>query len=318
MTALLEPVTGGEPMSDARYVRRSLAALSTELAAQGHHVCPSTVAELLRPLGYHLYVNVKRFTGPDHPDRDRQFRYLQEQIRRFRDRGLPVISVDTKKKELIGDFKNPGAKRGLAPEQVNCHDFRQDAAYRAVPYGIYDLVANRGHVCVGLSADTPAFAVASIRTWWARLGCKRYGALTELLILADAGGSNGCRPRLWKRELQAFADYFGLVLTVGHYPTGASKWNPVEHRLFGPISINWAGEPLRTLETMTGLIRGTTTATGLRVSATVDPAPYATKVRVSDAEMAALHLDRHRVCPQWNYTIRPQYMAPSMNTQTWK
>ena len=309
MKELLEPVTGGDPMTEAKYVRRSLEALSADLANRGHQACPSTVAELLRPLGYHLYVNVKRFTGPDHPDRDRQFRYLQEQIERFRGQGRPVISVDTKKKELIGDFKNPGRKRGLAPEEVNCHDFRQDAQYRAVPYGIYDVLANRGHVCVGLSADTAAFAVASIRTWWARLGCKRYGSLTELLILADAGGSNGCRPRLWKRELQELADSFGLVLTVGHYPTGASKWNPVEHRLFGPISINWSGEPLRSLEAMTGFIRGTTTATGLLVSATVDPAPYATKVKVSDAEMDGLNLHRHKVCPQWNYTIRPRGMA---------
>jgi Rhodopirellula transposase DDE domain len=306
---LLEPVTGGDPMSQAKYVRRSLETLSAELAVLGHQACPSTVAELLRPMGYHLYVNVKRFTGPAHPDRDRQFRYLEEQIERFRGNGLPVISVDTKKKELIGDFKNAGTKLGLQPEEVNCHDFRQDALWRAVPYGIYDLLANRGHVCVGLSADTPAFAVASIWAWWVRLGCKRYGSLTELLILADAGGSNGCRPRLWKRELQTFADYFGLVLTVGHYPTGASKWNPVEHRLFGPISSNWAGEPLRTLERMTGFIRGTTTATGLLVSAAVDAATYPTKVKVSDAEMAGLNLHRHNVCPQWNYTIRPQGMV---------
>lgn len=296
-------------MSEAKYVRRSLQALSADLAALGHPACPNTIGELLHPLGYHLYVNVKRFTGPEHPDRDRQFRYLQGQIERFRGEGLAVISVDTKKKELIGDFKSPGSKWGLEPEEVNCHDFRQDALYRAVPYGIYDLLANRGHVCVGLSADTPAFAVASIRAWWVRLGCKRYGSWTELLILADAGGSNGCRPRLWKRELQAFADYFGLVLTVGHYPTGASKWNPVEHRLFGPISVNWAGEPLRTLETMTGWIRGTTTATGLLVSAAVDPRTYPTKVKVSDAEMAGLNLRRHKVCPQWNYTIRPRGMA---------
>jgi hypothetical protein len=309
LNALLEPVTGGDPLSEAKYLRRSLATLSAELVAVGHPACPSTVAELLRPLGYHLYVNVKRFTGPDHPDRDRQFRYLQEEMERFRDQGLPIISVDTKKKELIGDFKNPGSKWGLAPEQVNCHDFREDALYRAVPYGIYDLLANRGHVCVGLSADTPAFAVASIRAWWARLGCKRYGSLTELLILADAGGSNGCRPRLWKWELQALADHFGLVLTVGHYPTGASKWHPVEHRLFGPISINWGGEPLRTLETMTGLIRGTTTSTGLQVSATVDSRTYPTKVKVSKAQMASLNLQRHKVCPQWNYTIRPRGMA---------
>ena len=203
-------------MSQAKYVRRSLATLSAELASHGHAACPSTLAELLRPLGYHLYVNVKRFTGPDHPDRDRQFRYLQEQIQRFRDRGLPVISVDTKKKELIGDFKNPGRKRGLQSEQVNCHDFRQDAQYRAVPYGIYD--AGQPAICRGLSADTPA-SPSPASAWWARLGCKRYRSLTELLILADAGGSNGCRPPV-EAELQAFADHFGLVLTVGHHPLG--------------------------------------------------------------------------------------------------
>jgi len=309
---LVEDVTGGDPQGERKLVRSSLDTLSAALQQRGHQASPKTLARLLQEEGFALHVNRKRFTGPPHPDRDRQFCYLQEQRDRFGDEGLPIISVDTKKKELIGDFKNPGSQWGRGPEEVNCHDFRQDALCRAAPYGIYDLLANRGHVCVGLSADTPAFAVASIRAWWVRLGCKRYGALTELLILADAGGSNGCRPRLWKRELQDLADDFGLVLTVGHYPTGASKWNPVEHRLFGPISINWAGEPLRSLETMTGFIRGTRTATGLVVSAEVDTDTYPTKVKVSAAEMKGLNLQRHDVCPQWNYTIRPRYM-PSLN-----
>ena len=296
-------------MGELKLLRRSLAALSDELHQQGHSVCPTTVARLLEAEGFALHVNIKRFTGPAHPDRDRQFCYLQEQLDRFQAQGWPIISVDAKKKELLGNFKNSGATWGRAAAEVNCHDFRSDAVGRAAPYGIYDLGANRGHVCVGLSADTPAFAVASIREWWVRLGCKRYGAMPELLILADAGGSNGCRPRLWKKELQDFADRYGLRITVGHYPTGASKWNPIEHRLFGPISINWAGEPLRSVERMVGFIQGTTTASGLVVSAGVDRREYPTKVKVPDAEMEGLNLFRHEVCPQWNYTIKPRYMV---------
>jgi hypothetical protein len=302
-------VTGGDPLGENKLVRRSLAALGNELARQGHRACPTTVARLLEAEGYDLHVNVKRFTGKAHPDRDRQFRYLQEQVARFREAGLPIISVDAKKKELLGNFRNGGAKWGRQAEEVNCHDFLSDALGRAVPYGVYDVRANRGHVCVGLSADTAAFAVASIREWWVRLGCKRYGALAELLILADAGGSNGCRPRLWKKGLQDVADRYGLRLTVGHYPTGASKWNPIEHRLFGPISINWAGEPLRDVERVLGFLRGTSTAGGLVVSAGVDTRKYPTKVKVSDEDMEGLNLQRHEVCPQWNYTIKPRYMV---------
>lgn len=299
-------------MGEHRLIRRSLASLRGERQRQGHSVSPTTVARLLEEEGFALHVNVKRFTGPAHPDRDRQFRYLQAQVDRFRETGRPVISVDAKKKELLGNFKNGGANRGRAADEVNCPDFRSDAEGRAAPYGIYDVAANRGPVCIGLSADTPAVAVARIRDWWVRLGCKRYGALGELLILADAGGSNGCRPRLWKKALQGLADGYGLRITVGHYPTGASKWNPIEHRLFGPISINWAGEPLRSVDRMLGFIRGTTTAGGLVVSAVVDRREYPTKVKVPEAEMRGLNLHRHDVCPQWNYTIRPRYTV-SMN-----
>ena len=296
-------------MGQIKIVRRSLATLSEELAQQGHQACPTTVARLLDAQGFSLHVNVKRFTGKAHPDRDLQFRHLQGQIERFREGGWPIISVDTKKKELIGEFKNGGVKWGRAGDEVNCHDFLSEAICRAVPYGIYDVLANRGHVCVGTSADTPAFAVASIRQWWVRLGCKRYDAGTPLLILADAGGSNGCRPRLWKWQLQELADAYGLRLTVGHYPTGASKWNPVEHRLFGPISVNWSGEPLRSVPRMLGLIRGTTTVSGLVVSASADDRVYPKKVKVSDAQMGVLNLQRQATCPQWNYTINPQGMT---------
>ncbi len=229
------------------------------------------MAKLLREEDFALHVNVKRFTGPAHPDRDRQFGYLQERLELFRDRGWPVISVDAKKSELIGNFKNAGATWCWHPEAVNCHDFVDDAVCRAVPYGVYDVLANRGFVQVGLSANTPAFAVAAVRAWWLRLGCKRYGGHDRLLILADAGGSNGYRPRLWKKGLrEEMADRYGLWVTVCHYPTGASKWNPIEHRLFGPISINWAGAPLRSLERLLGFVRGTTTRSGLVVTAAVD------------------------------------------------
>jgi hypothetical protein len=303
---LAEDATGGDPMGNGKRLRRSLQTLSEELCRLGHAAGPTTVSRLLYEEGYSLRVNVKRLTGPAHPDRETQFRYLQDRIDRFRDAGLPVISVDAKKKELIGDFKNAGAKWGREADEVNCHDFLGDAVCRAAPYGVYDLLANRGYVCVGLSSDTPAFAAASIREWWVRLGCKRYGALTELLILADAGGSNGYRPRLWKKELQGLADRYGMRLTVCHYPTGASKWNPIEHRLFGPISVNWWGQPLRSLETMMGYLRGTTTTTGLVVSTSVDRKVYPTKVRVSDEEMSELKVHHHEVCPQWNYTIAPR------------
>jgi hypothetical protein len=265
------------------------------------------VAELLRAEDFSPRVNVKRFTGPPHPDRDRQFRYLQDYREFFAARGWPVISVDAKKSELIGNFKNAGALWGWHAEEVNAHDFLTDAVGRAVPYGVYDVLANRGFVQVGLSANTPEFAAAAVRAWWARLGCKRYGGCGRLLILADAGGSNGYRPRLWKKCLQEeMADRYGLEVTVCHYPTGASKWNPIEHRLFGPISVNWAGEPLRSVERLLALVRGTTTAGGLAVTAAADERVYATRLRVSDAEMKGLRIRHHATCPRWNYTISPR------------
>lgn len=294
-------------MRSTKYVRRSLRRLSVELTAQGHAACPTTVADLLREHDYALHVNTKRFTGPAHPDRDVQFDNIQGWIDFFRNAGLPILSVDTKKKELIGNFANAGAAWGLHAEEVNAHDFRQDATCRAVPYGIYDVLANRGHVAVGTSADTPAFAVDALADWWGRIGQRRYPEAEMVLLLADAGGSNSCRARLWKASLQEhLADRYGLAVTVCHYPTRASKWNPVEHRLFGPISTNWAGTPLRSLEILLGLIRGTRTAPGLRVTARQMPGVYATGAKVTNHRMQSLDLDYHATCPQWNYTIWPR------------
>jgi Rhodopirellula transposase DDE domain len=292
-------------MTEDKFVRHSLRNLSDALAALGHDGCPTTVAGLLRELGYNLRVNIRRITGPYHPDRDRQFRYIEGLIAAFRAEGLPVLSVDTKKKELVGNFANAGAAWVDEPVEVNAHDFRTDAACRAVPYGLYDVLANRGHVVVGTSADTPGFAVDAVTRWWVRCGCKRYRGAKELLILADSGGSNGCRPRLWKRRLQGLADWYDLAVTVCHYPRGASKWNPVEHRLFSQISRNWAGRPLRTPEVVLALLRGTRTAAGLVVTAEWLDRKYPRGVAVTDAEMAELNIEHHTTCPQWNYTIRP-------------
>ena len=293
-------------MTQDKFVRRSLRQLSDELAALGHEACPMTVANLLRGLGYNLRVNRKRITGPYHPDRDRQFGYIEATIAEFRAEGLPIVSVDTKKKELVGNFANGGAVWLEEPFEVNAHDFISDAVCRAVPYGLYDLLANKGHVVVGSSADTPDFAAEAVSRWWVRCGCKRYGAAGRLLILADSGGSNGCRPRLWKRRLQGLADWYDLEVTVCHYPRGASKWNPVEHRLFSQISRNWAGVPLRTATVMLALLRGTGTAAGLEVTAEWLEGKYRRGVVVSDAEMAALNIEHHGPCAQWNYTIKPR------------
>lgn len=305
LCGLAEPATGGDPMTDSTFVRRSLRYLSDELTLRGHGACPTTVAGLLRDLGYNLRVNVKRFTGPYHPERDRQFHYLEGLVETFRAAGLPILSVDTKKKELVGNFANAGAVWADEPDEVNAHDFRTDALYRAVPYGLYDVLANQGHVVVGTSADTPAFAADAVARWWVRCGCKRYRQAGALLILADSGGSNGCRPRLWKQQLQGLADYYGLEVTVCHYPRGASKWNPVEHRLFSHISRNWAGVPLRTPALLLALLRGTRTATGLTVTAEWLERTYARGRTVTDADMADLNIEHHTTCPQWNYTIRP-------------
>jgi hypothetical protein len=306
LEALVEPETAGDPQSEPKWVRSSLRQLSRRLGEAGHAASPPTVGRLLRERDYSLRANSKQEAGKDHPDRGEQFRYLEAQKQAFLAAGKPVISVDTKKKELVGNFANAGQSWCQGPERVNTHDFRQDALGRAVPYGIYDLRRNRGAVYVGESADTPRFAVDAIVAWWRDEGQAAYPEAEELLVMADSGGSNGCQPRAWKGQLQEqLAHRLGLTVTVCHYPTGCSKWNPVEHRLFGPISINWAGQPLRTFERLVGLIRGTTTRSGLTVRAARLPGEYPTGETLSDPEMERLQLERHATCPRWNYTIRP-------------
>jgi hypothetical protein len=308
LIALVEPETAGDPMSDQKWVRSSLRQLSTRLGQAGHPVSPPTVRRLLLDLDYAPHVNAKKLEArSDHADRDAQFTYIATQRQAFADAHLPIISVDTKKKELIGNFKNAGTAWGQQAAAVNAHDFPHDADGRAVPYGIYDLTHNHGTVYVGSSGDTAQFAVDVIARWWTERGRTVFGAADQLLILADAGGSNGCRPRLWKQQVQSqLSDQLGLAVTVCHYPTGCSKWNPIEHRLFSQISLNWAGKPLRSWELLLGYIRGTTTTTGLAVEAFQQAGVYATGQTVSDGEMAALNLQRHEVCPSWNYTIRPR------------
>ena len=256
---------------------------------------------------YALRANVKSTEpGSNHPDRNIQFEYITQKKDEFQAAGLPVISVDTKKKELVGNFKNAGRVWCQEAEQVNGHDFASQSEGRAVPYGIYDLSRNCASVCVGRSADTPEFAVDAVARWWETEGQAAYPKADRLLILADAGGSNGARPRLWKKQLQKhLADRLGLTVTVCHYPTGCSKYNPIEHRLFSYISINWAGKPLRTFDTVLNYIRDTTTTTGLKVKAFFNEKIYEKGLKVTDAEMKALNLKRSDVCPQWNYTIRP-------------
>jgi Rhodopirellula transposase DDE domain len=306
---LAEPVTGGDPMTTAKYVRCSLQRLSEELAERGYAASATTVADLLRSLDYRLRVNVKRLTGPYHPQRDTQFGEIAWFVELFRHEGWPILSVDTKKKELVGTFANPGRTWVQEPYEVNAHDFLSDAQYRVVPYGLYDVLANRGHVIVGTSADTPRFAAEAVSRWWSRYGCHRYRDAGAMLILADAGGSNGYRPRLWKQSLQELlADRYGLIVTVCHYPTGASKWNPVEHRLFAPISTNWAGVPLQAPEVVLGYLRGTTTKTGLRVTAEWWDRTYQRGIKVSKEAMAKLRIEHHDVCPPWNYSIIPHGM----------
>jgi hypothetical protein len=304
----VEPETAGDPTSAQKWTRRSLRQLSDRLAQLGHLVSHQTVGRLLKGQDHALHVSAKkREAGEGHPERGAQFAQIAAQREAFGARGWPIISVDTKKKELIGNFKNAGGTWGRAAEEVNVHDFRQESLGRAVPYGIYDLTHNRGTVVVGNSADTPAFAVAAIARWWDEEGRIAFPAADHLLILADGGGSNGHRVRLWKQQLQeVLCDQRGLTVTVCHYPPGCSKWNPVEHRLFGPISCNWARKPLRSWETLLACLRGTTTTTGLTVSACRDERAYETGQRVSDARMQALHLDHQAVCPSWNYTLRPR------------
>jgi hypothetical protein len=257
-------------------------------------------------MDYSLRTNVKRLVGKPHPHRDRQYRFIQRVKALFRRHGDPVISVDAKKTELVGNFKNAGACWGVVPEEVNMYDFPSDAEGKVTPYGIYDQVVNHAYVVIGISASTAAFAVACIRRWWETYGRQRYPDSHHIMIECDGGGCNGHRPRLWKRELQQLADDTGISITVCHYPSGASKWNPIEHRVFSQISSNWAGYPLRSLQRIVGFIRGTRTESGLSVDAEVDPRTYEKGIKISDQEMHTLNLTRRRFCSDLNYTIRPR------------
>jgi hypothetical protein len=305
---LVEPATRGDPMQPLLWTTRSLRNLVEELGKKGHKVCPTVVGDLLRRMGYSLQANSKTREGNQHIDRDAQFHYINTQAKAFLAAHEPVVSVDTKKKELVGNFKNNGKewRPNGTPELVNIHDFIDPKLSRAVPYGVYDITSNVGWVSVGTDHDTAAFAVNAIRRWWRTMGRKRHPKAKRLMITADAGGSNGYRVRLWKVELQKLADELKLPITVCHLPPGTSKWNKIEHRLFSFITINWRGKPLRSYRTIVQLIAATTTDTGLKVRAELDEHKYPEGVKVSDAQMAAINLSRHAFHGDWNYTIAPR------------
>lgn len=307
LRALVESTTRGDPESPLLWTARSLRHLVETLAKQGHETSPAMVARLLKDLGYSLQSNRKRLEGAQHPDRNAQFEHLHETMRQRLEAGEPVVSVDTKKKELVGDFKNAGKelrKKG-DPEDVRVYDFIDPEQGRAVPYGVYDLKKNEAWVSVGLSHDTSEFAVQAVRTWWHEMGESAYPQAKSLLITADGGGSNGYRVRLWKFELQTLANELGFPITVCHLPPGTSKWNKIEHRLFSFITQNWRGKPLVTHQVIVSLIAATTTKAGLRVRAHVDQRTYAKGRRISDKQMAEVHLEPCHFHGEWNYTIHP-------------
>jgi Rhodopirellula transposase DDE domain len=307
LEALVEPTSRGDPESPLRWACKSTRRLQAELRRQGFSVGRQKVSELLAELGYSLQANRKTREGASHPDRDAQFRYIDARVRDFRRRGQPAVSVDTKKKELVGDFKNGGRewRPRREPEPVRVHDFLDKALGKAIPYGVYDLAANQGWVSVGTDHDTAEFAAATIRRWWGQMGLPLYPLATALLVTADGGGSNGNRNRLWKVALQRLADELGLRISVCHYPPGTSKWNKIEHRLFSQIAVNWRGQPLTSLEVIVSLIGATATRTGLRVRAEVDRGVYPTGIGVSDEQLAAVRIRRARFHGEWNYTILP-------------
>lgn len=309
LQTLVENDIAGDPMGrQKKWIRRSLRELARQLKAKGYKVSTSTVSRLLKGMGFSLKKNKRRQPKSQCQERDKQFRYIASQRQLFCDQGLATISVDTKKKELIGQFRNNGKTWCLDPEEVDEHDFPDAAECKAVPLGVYDVVKNRGYVVVGICNDTPEFAVNSIKSWWKTDGSSLYQGSNRLLILGDSGGCNGCRSKSWKWHLQEMlCDECGLIVTMCHYPPGCSKWNPVEHRLFSYISINWAGRPLNSLDVMLGYIRGTTTKTGLTVEAALDECVYRRGHKPTKDEMQQLNLRPHDVCPQWNYTIHPRH-----------
>jgi hypothetical protein len=304
---LVEPGSRGDPQSPLRWTCKSTRRLAAELTSQGHPVGPSTVRFLLKEAGYSLQANRKTQEGQSHPDRDAQFRHIQRRVTAQQGQGQPAISVDTKKKETLGNLKNPGQtwRPKGRPLQVETHDFPDPRKGKAVPYGVYDLRHNEAWVSVGISSDTAEFAVESIRCWWKRLGRRRHPEARRLLITADSGGSNSNRNRLWKVELQGLSDETGLEIEVCHYPPGTSKWNKIEHRLFCHVTRNWRGQPLESYEVVVNLIGSTTTETGLTVHAKLDATSYEKGRKVDDEEMAAVNLKPSRFHGEWNYVIRP-------------
>jgi hypothetical protein len=308
LESLVDPVTRGDPESPLRWTSKSTEKLAAELRAMEHQISPRSVGYLLHHLEYRLQANKKTMEGNQHPDRNAQFEHINAQAKAFQQRSQPVISVDTKKKELVGDFKNGGQEwqpKG-EPEPVRVHDFVDRKLGKAIPYGVYDIGRNDAWVNVGIDHDTAEFAVASIERWWMMMGRKVYPRATELLITADGGGSNGSRNRLWKASLQNFADKTGLAVAVCHLPPGTSKWNKIEHRLFSQISQNWRGRPLVSHEVIVNLIAATTNARGLRVKATLDRRAYEKGISISDETMRQLQLEHDPFHGEWNYTIRPR------------
>jgi transposase len=308
LESLIEPVARGDPESPLRWTCKSVRILSQELNQMGHQTSHRMVAELLHEMGYSLQSNQKTIEGCDHPDRDAQFEFINQQSKEFIANGQPVISVDTKKKELVGNFKNQGKELRPKgdPEQVMVYDFLTQAEGRVSPYGVYDIANNLGWVNVGTDYDTAEFAVESIRRWWNNMGHERYPDATSLLITADGGGSNGSRVRLWKVKLQEFADETGISVSVCHFPPGTSKWNKIEHRLFAFISQNWRGKPLISHEVIVSLIAATTTKKGLRVDCILDTNSYLKGIKITDAQMQSINIERNSFHGEWNYTIEPR------------
>ena len=302
----MEDDTAGSPMGGLRWSRKSTHTVSEELRSKDICLSPKTAGNLLKDMKYSLKSNRKTIAETQHPDRDQQFKIIADMKKEFTGPGQPIISVDSKKKELIGNFKNPGRRYVKEADRVLDHDFRSKAVGIANPYGIYDTTANTGTVVVGVSSDTSEFAVQSIKFWLTSYGLKQYPGAKKLLILCDAGGSNGYRPRLWKYALyNEICCLFGISVTVCHYPSGASKWNPADHRLFSFISMNWAGVPLRSYDIMLNYIRKTTTQQGLKVDAVLNEKKYEKGIKVSDEQMSQINLIKHDSLPQWNYTLAP-------------
>ena len=308
LRSLVEPDARGDPQSPLLWTSKSLRKLAESLREMGHRIGRTLVGELLHKLDYSLQANRKTREGSSHPDRDAQFCYINDHVKEALASNEPAISVDTKKKELVGDFKNAGRewRQKGSPEEVRVHDFLIPELGRAVPYGVYDIAGDAGWVSVGIDHDTAAFAVNAIKSWWTQMGRERYPNARTLLITADGGGSNGSRVRLWKVELQKLADELGLSITVCHLPPGTSKWNKIEHRLFSFITTNWRGRPLVSHQVIVQLIGATTTKTGLEVRCELDPRTYPAGVKVSDDELQALNIVRHSFHGEWNYTIKPK------------